>query len=49
MLLVGFKTNYAAFSAAVHTFLFALAMTYSFGIKEPLDCSVFAFGAVHFF
>ena len=45
MLLVGFKTNYAAFGAAILTFLFALAMTYSFGIKEPLDYSVFAFSA----
>jgi putative oxidoreductase len=25
--------------------LFAFAMTYSFGIKEPLDYSVFAFSA----
>jgi putative oxidoreductase len=45
MLLVGFKTNYAAFGAAFLTLLFALAMTYSFGIKEPLDYSVFAVSA----
>ena len=45
MLLIGFKTNYAAFAAALLTTLFAFAMTYSFGIKEPLDYSVFAFGA----
>jgi uncharacterized membrane protein YphA (DoxX/SURF4 family) len=45
MLLVGFKTKYAAFGAAILTLLFALAMTYSFGIKEPLDYSVFAFSA----
>jgi putative oxidoreductase len=45
MLLIGFKTQYAALGAAVLTFLFALAMTFSFGIKEPLDYSVFAFSA----
>lgn len=45
MLLVGFKTSYAAFGAAILTLLFALAMSYSFGIKEPLDYSVFAFSA----
>lgn len=42
LLLIGFKTNYAAFGAALLTLLFAFAMTYSFGIKEPLDYSVFA-------
>ena len=45
MLLVGFKTNYAALGAAILTLLFAIAMSYSFGIKEPLDYSVFAFSA----
>lgn len=45
LLLFGFITNYAAFAAALITLLFALAMTYSFGIKEPLDYSVFAFSA----
>lgn len=45
MLLIGFKTNYAAFGAALLTLLFAIAMTYSFGIKEPLDYSVFAVSA----
>jgi|ERR1035438_4120033 uncharacterized membrane protein YphA (DoxX/SURF4 family) len=43
LLLIGFKTNLAAFSAALLTFVFGAAMTYSFGIKEPLDYSVFAF------
>ena len=43
LLLSGFKTNYAAFGAALLTLIFAFAMTYSFGIKEPLDYSVFAF------
>jgi len=45
LLLIGFKTNYAAFCAALLTLLFAFAMTYSSGIKEPLDYSVFAFSA----
>jgi putative oxidoreductase len=45
LLLIGFKTNYAAFGAALLTMLFAFAMTYSFDIKEPLDYSVFAFSA----
>lgn len=45
MLLIGFKTNYAALAAAILTLLFAIAMWYSFGVKEPLDYSVFAFSA----
>jgi putative oxidoreductase len=45
LLLVGFKTHYAAFGAALLTMLFAFAMAYSFGIKEPLDYSVFSFSA----
>ena len=45
LLLIGFKTTYAAYSAALLTLLFSFAMTCSFGIKEPLDYSVFAFSA----
>lgn len=45
LLLIGFKTNYFAVSTAITTLLFALAMMYSYGIKEPLDYSVFAFSA----
>ena len=45
LLLIGFKTNYAAYSAALLSLLFALAMAWSFGIKEPLDYSVFPFCA----
>jgi len=48
MLLIGFKTNYAALAAAVLTLLFAIAMTLSYGIKEPLDYSVFVFSASAF-
>ena len=42
LLLIGFKTRWAALGTAMLTLLFALAMAYSFGIKEPLDYSVFA-------
>jgi putative oxidoreductase len=45
LLLIGFKTKYAGLGASLLTLLFAFAMTYSFGIKEPLDYSVFAFSA----
>ena len=45
LLLIGFKTKYAGYGASFLTLLFAFAMTYSFGIKEPLDYSVFAFSA----
>ncbi len=48
MLLVGFKTRYAAYGAAILTLFFTLAMAYSFGIKEPLDYSVLAFSAGSF-
>ncbi|MEO7308381.1 MAG: DoxX family protein [Ferruginibacter sp.] len=42
LLLVGFKTRWAALGTGFVTLLFAFAMAYSFGIKEPLDYSVFA-------
>lgn len=48
LLLIGFKTKYAASGAGVLTLLFAIAMSYSFGIKEPLDYSVFAVSAAAF-
>lgn len=48
LLLVGYKTSYVASCAAILTLLFALAMTNSFGIKEPLDYSVFVFSAAAF-
>ncbi|MDB5279855.1 MAG: DoxX protein [Ferruginibacter sp.] len=41
-LLVGYKTKLAALGATVLTLFFALAMSVSFGVKEPLDYSVFA-------
>lgn len=48
LLLVGYKTRYIASCAAILTLTFALAMTFSFGIKEPLDYSVFVFSAAAF-
>ncbi len=44
MLLVGFKTNYAAGGAAILTLLFAVAMSLSFGVKEHsiILCSLLA-------
>ena len=45
LLLLGFKTSYASFGAAILLLLFALAMACSYGIKEPLDYSVFAASA----
>nr|WP_295873060.1 DoxX family protein [uncultured Chitinophaga sp.] len=45
LLLAGYKTQLAACIAMALTLLFAAAMTYSYGLKEPLDYSVFAFSA----
>lgn len=45
LLLAGYKTQPAACIAAALTLLFAAAMAYSSGLKEPLDYSVFAFSA----
>lgn len=45
LLLAGCQTNIVATGAAILTLVFALAMTASFGMKEPLDYSVFAFSA----
>lgn len=45
LLLLGYKTNYAALGAAVLLLLFAFAMAISYGVKEPLDYSVFAASA----
>jgi putative oxidoreductase len=49
LLLIGYKSRWAALGTSLLTLLFALAMAYSFGIKEPLDYSVFAFSASGFF
>ena len=42
-LLIGYQTRKTAIGVSILTFLFALAMTYSFGIKDSLDYSVFVF------
>ncbi|MEZ5428480.1 MAG: DoxX family membrane protein [Pyrinomonadaceae bacterium] len=48
LLLIGLMTRFAAIASSVLTLIFALAMTYSFGIKEPLDYSVFVFSGAAF-
>lgn len=48
LLLTGYKTRWAALGTSILTLLFALAMAYSYGPKEPLDYSVFAFSASAF-
>ncbi|WP_433967204.1 hypothetical protein [Tunturiibacter gelidiferens] len=41
-LLIGYKLEYVAYGSAGLFALFALAMTWSLGVKAPLDYSVFA-------
>jgi putative oxidoreductase len=41
-LLIGYKLEYVAYGSAGLFALFALAMTWSLGIKQPLNYSVFA-------
>jgi putative oxidoreductase len=41
-LIIGFKLELAAYGSAILFALFALAMTWSLGIKAPLNYSVFA-------
>lgn len=45
LLLLGYQTQLSALAAMVLSLLFAAAMTWSFGLKEPLDYSVFVFSA----
>jgi len=45
LLLLGYQTKIVATCAAMLTLLFALAMSFSFGVKEALDYSVYAFSA----
>ncbi|MBL4663138.1 MAG: DoxX family protein [Flavobacteriaceae bacterium] len=47
-LLVGYKTELFAKLSGFLLILFGLAMTFSFGIKPPLDYSVFAAAAAAF-
>ena len=48
MLLLGFKTRIAAFGTGILISLFALNMSIAYGIKAPLDGSVFIGGAAGF-
>ncbi|WP_316635339.1 DoxX family protein [uncultured Flavobacterium sp.] len=48
LLLTGYQTRLASIAAAILTFVFALSMTYSFGVKDPLDYSVFVFSMAAF-
>ncbi len=45
LLIIGYKTRWAALGTCGLSLLFILTMAYSFGVKEPLDYSVFAFSA----
>ncbi|MBK1897639.1 DoxX protein [Chryseobacterium paridis] len=44
-LLIGYQVSKMALLASILTLSFAVAMVVSFGCKEPLDYSVFAFSA----
>jgi uncharacterized membrane protein YphA (DoxX/SURF4 family) len=44
-LVVGFRVRWAALGSAVLLTLFGAAMAVSFGVKEPLDYSVFSAAA----
>lgn len=48
LLLIGYKIKWVAAGASMLTFAFAISMTYSLGLKEPLDYSVFVFSAAAF-
>jgi uncharacterized membrane protein YphA (DoxX/SURF4 family) len=48
LLLIGYKTRIAALASGALLLSFALAMTISFGIKAPLDYSVWTAAAASF-
>lgn len=48
VLLVNFKTRLMAIASGILLLLFAIAMTFSLGIKAPLNYSVFAASAAAF-
>jgi len=41
LLLIGLRVRQVAIASGMLTFMFAMAMTYSYGVKEPLDYGVF--------
>lgn len=45
LLLIGYRVRKTALCAAILSVLFGIAMSISFGCKEPLDYSVFVFSA----
>ncbi|MBV8328714.1 MauE/DoxX family redox-associated membrane protein [Chryseobacterium sp.] len=45
LLLVGYQVSKSAVCAAFLTLIFAIAMSISYSLKEPLDYSVFVFSA----
>jgi len=45
LLILGLWTRWVALSAAALLFLFAISMAISFGLKSPLDYSVFSASA----
>ena len=47
-LLIGFKTKISAFSAGILLLVFAFSMTFSIGVKPPLDYSVWVGSAAAF-
>jgi len=48
LLIAGYQLRVAAIGAGILTLLFALAMAWSFGLKAPLDYSVFVDSAAAF-
>lgn len=48
LLIIGYKTNFIAKLSGYLLLLFALSMTFSTGIKAPLDYSVFSASAAAF-
>jgi putative oxidoreductase len=49
LLIIGYKTKWTALGSAILTLIYALATSYSFGLKEPFDYSVFVDTAACFF
>jgi thiosulfate dehydrogenase (quinone) large subunit len=47
-LILGFRTKLAAIGSGILLLVFALAMTFSIGVKAPLDYSVFTASAAAF-
>jgi len=47
-LIFGFRIRLTALGSAILLFIFGLAMTFAFGIKSPLDYSVFSASAAAF-